>query len=91
MIKTLKTIKTEFLVVSPVLLTGGSTKGGEIYVLDMGEPVKIVTLARNLICLSGDAPDVEVEKETKLFLCYLMRRYVKQKVTRSKRNVFERR
>jgi len=44
--------------VSLVLLAGSSAKGGEIYAFDMGEPVKIVTLARNLICLSRYIPSV---------------------------------
>ena len=50
--------------VSLVLQAGTYAGGGEIFVLDMGDPVKIDTLARNLIKLSGYKPDVDIK------ICY---------------------
>lgn len=44
-----------------VIQAGKIAKGGETFILDMGEPIKISTLARDLIILSGYEPNVDIE------------------------------
>ncbi|MBR1685323.1 MAG: polysaccharide biosynthesis protein [Clostridia bacterium] len=49
--------------VSLVMLAGTYARGGEIFVLDMGSPVRIEDLARNMIKLSGYRPDIDIKIE----------------------------
>ena len=46
-----------------VIQAGGMAHGGEIFILDMGEPVKIVDLAKGLIQMQGLTPDVDIKIE----------------------------
>ena len=46
-----------------IIRSGALGDGGEVYVLEMGDPVKIVELARNMIRLSGHEPDVDIAIE----------------------------
>ena len=46
-----------------VIQAGAMAKGGEIFILDMGEPVKIADLAKDLIRLSGLEPGIDIEIE----------------------------
>jgi len=46
-----------------IIQAGAIGESGEIYVLDMGAPVKIIDLAHNMIRLSGKEPDVDIEIE----------------------------
>src|SRR5205823_11296072 len=44
-----------------IIRAGSLGRGGEVFVLDMGEPVKIMDLAQNMIKLSGHEPGVDIE------------------------------
>jgi FlaA1/EpsC-like NDP-sugar epimerase len=46
-----------------IIRAGSVGTGGDVFVLDMGEPVKIIDLARNMIKLSGQEPDVDIAIE----------------------------
>ncbi|MEL4105825.1 nucleoside-diphosphate sugar epimerase/dehydratase [Oscillospiraceae bacterium WX1] len=62
-----KNIKRYFMTIPEavqlVLETGALAKGGEIFVLDMGEPVSIYELAKSMIRLSGLKPDIDIKIE----------------------------
>jgi FlaA1/EpsC-like NDP-sugar epimerase len=49
--------------VSLILQSGAYAKGGEIFILDMGDPVKIYDLAEKMIMLSGMKPHVDIKIE----------------------------
>ncbi len=46
-----------------IIRSGDLATGGEVFVLEMGDPVKIIDLARNMIRLSGKEPDVDIAIE----------------------------
>ena len=46
-----------------VLQAGAIGKGGEVFLLDMGQPIKIEDLARNMVCLAGLVPDKDIKIE----------------------------
>ncbi len=46
--------------VSLIIQAGAISNGGEIFVLDMGEPIKIINLAKDLITLSGLEPEIDI-------------------------------
>ena len=53
----------ELVLQSSVLGVADSANQGKIYVLDMGEPVKIINLARQIILLAGLQPDIDIKIE----------------------------